>query len=201
MPDTHSSSTTRSTTGLTTASTNNLAINSPDINSPDINSPAKSESLFHFDDLASAQDALNKVCQSAQRHITIFSQQLSKALFTRRDTIDAISKLARKHRNSHVRILVQNSQSLVSSHHDLVTLSQRLPSHFTLRVLTEDYPTPDIAYCIADMRGLFYLKSEDNIVGFYHQDSRAKAKHLLTTFDHLWINGSQEDTELKILTW
>ncbi|HEY7774560.1 MAG TPA: hypothetical protein VIC26_15355 [Marinagarivorans sp.] len=161
---------------------------------------AKDLGVIRFSDFEQANALILRCCQSAIRHVDIFSQSLDPALYSQPAFIDALSLLARTGRQSRIRLLVQDSRPLHGRHHPLITLVKRLPSTVFLRVLHNDYESVQTGYCISDARALLYFNQEANCEGFYCQQARAEARHTLEAFNRLWEHHSRSDPEFRTLS-
>ena len=155
--------------------------------------------INRFEDIAQAQAYLSTCTSLALRHIDIFSSCLDSRLFSHSDFIANLSDLARRSRQSHVRLLLQDSQPLRGCRHALITLSQRLPSSVELRVVNKDYARVETGFCIADSKSMVFFNNEENSIGFYCEQARAEARHALEKFDTLWETQSHTDPEFKTL--
>ncbi|WP_053979300.1 hypothetical protein [Marinagarivorans algicola] len=175
---------------------NDAAITQP----PSTQPPQGDTGVIRFDTLQSASDALYMGIQTAQRDITIFCYSLEPALYSCTNLTNHISRVARRHRNALVRILIQNPKSLYGHQHLLVSLSQRLPSSIQIRILTQEHPQPQTAFCISDRTTLVFFNQESTYQGFFCRQASAESRHALETFDHLWQHYAVEDPELKAIT-
>lgn len=156
--------------------------------------------IQRFEGIAQAQDHLSTCTSLALRHIDIFSNCLDSRLFNQSTFIANLSHLARRSRQSHIRVLVQDSQPLRGCRHNLITLSQRLSSSVALRVLNKDYERVETGFCIADRKSMVFFNNEESIIGFYCEQARAEARHALEKFDTLWETQSYIEPEFKTLT-
>jgi hypothetical protein len=144
--------------------------------------------------------ALITLCASlGRKSLDIFTQQLNPDLFGFEPFSLEVSRIARRHRTSHVRILVQDTKPLQGRQHPLLSLNQRLPSKISIRRLTETTEAPATGFCIADQRAMVFFNDEGNNIGFYSPQASAEAKHALLEFEHLWQSYSEEDQELRAL--
>ncbi len=139
---------------------------------------------------------LTLMSDAAKRQVIIFSQNLSSQIYNQTVT-DAISKLARRHRQTQIRILVQNTQNLRAAHHPLVALSQRLSSSITLHQLHESPQHPDEGFAIIDQKHLLFFNDESALKGFANYRATPEAKKYLDEFDSLWHHHSGPDPDLQ----
>ncbi|MEZ5573240.1 MAG: hypothetical protein R3E64_14640 [Halioglobus sp.] len=138
------------------------------------------------------------LCQSATRYICILSPQLDHAAFDHSDLVDALSALARRSRQTQVRILINDSRLLVTRGHRLLQLARRLPSTIQLRKLKEHPNWNNETVVIRDRDGVLFKPGGSDHDAFYEPDSRASTHRHLELFEELW-RFSEEDIELRSL--
>jgi hypothetical protein len=136
------------------------------------------------------------LCQSASRYICILSPQLDPEAFDNSDLVEALSALARRSRQTEVRILISDSRPLVGRGHQILQLARRLPSAIHIRKLEEHPNWNNETIVIRDRDGVLYKPGGSDHEAFYEPDSRASALRHLELFDELW-RFSVEDTELR----
>ena len=138
------------------------------------------------------------LCRSAARYICILSPQLDHAAFDNSELVDALSALARRSRQTQVRILISDSRSLTGSGHQLLQLARRLPSTIYIRKLAEHPNWNNETVVIRDRDGVLYKPGGSDHDAFYEPNSRASTQKHLELFDELWRFGI-EDEELRSL--
>jgi len=146
-----------------------------------------------FDDYAVS------LCQSAARYICILSPQLDHVAFDNSALVDAISALARRSRQTQVRILISDSRPLVNYGHRLLQLARRLPSTVHIRKLEEHPQWNNETVVIRDLDGVLYKPGGSDHDAFCEPNSRASTRRHLELFEELW-RFSEEDEELRSLT-
>lgn len=146
-----------------------------------------------FDDYAVS------LCQSARRYICILSPQLDYAAFDSSALVDALSALARRSRQTQVRILINDSRPLVTRGHHLLQLARRLPSTIHIRKLAEHPQWNNETVVLRDRDGVLYKPGGSDHDAFFEPDSRASTSKYLDLFDELW-RFSEEDEELRSIT-
>jgi len=139
------------------------------------------------------------LCANASRYICILSPKLDHAAFDHSELVDALSALARRSRQTQVRILISDSRPVVGYGHRLLQLARRLPSTVHIRKLQEHPNWNNETLVIRDRDGVLYKPGGSDHDAFYEPDSRASAQQYLERFDELW-RVSEEDAELRSLT-
>lgn len=143
---------------------------------------------------------MTQFAKEGVRSVDIFSHCLSPAIYDDPDLVTAISAIARRSRQSLVRILVRDPAPLHGCDRPLVNLIQRLPSRTQLRAYTEGAKDPFLGFFCVDKKHLVYFTNEPQWQGFARANARAESTHALNEFEHLWLYGSFEDPNLRVLT-
>lgn len=84
-----------------------------------------------------ADSALSLVSRS-RRQVWILCRCLEPEIYAQPRMVELLSNLARRHRDSEVRLLISDERPLRESRHALVELSQRLSSSIHIRVLGDE---------------------------------------------------------------
>lgn len=135
---------------------------------------------------------------SASRYVDILSPQLDHAAFDSAELSSALSALARRSRQTRVRILLQNAKSVVSRGHQLLQLARRLPSTVHMQVLDEHPDWNGQTFVLRDRDGVLYRPADGDNSGFYEPNSRASTQRHLELFEELW-RYSVQDPQLRTL--
>lgn len=141
-----------------------------------------------------------ELAEDGIRSVDIFSSKLDAAVYDDHNLVDAISAIARRSRQSQLRVLVRDPTSLYGSNRRLLSLVQRLPSRAQMKVYTEGAKDRYFGFFCVDRKHLVYFNDEDHWRGFVRRDARAESEHLLNEFEHLWLYGSYDDPNLRTLT-
>lgn len=143
---------------------------------------------------------LQLILKASHRRLHILSKNLDPFLFADEKTCNLISRLARRHPQIEIKIMVKETQLLIGQHHKLVSLYQRLPSKIALRKLLEEPNNVNQSYVIVDGRQLLLQHNDGDYDGFCNIDDAPQAKSLLEEFHHLWETQTAEITELRPLS-
>lgn len=126
----------------------------------------------------------------ASREICILSPDLDHRVFDDRDLVDALSALARRSRQSRVRILVSNYRPIIQRGHRLLALARRLPSSILLQQLDEHPDWKGETLVIKDRNGVLCKPADADKAAFCEPDSRARAERHLELFNELWRHSA-----------
>lgn len=126
----------------------------------------------------------------ASREICILSPDLDHRAFDDRDFAEALSALARRSRQSRVRILVSDYRPMVQRGHRLLALARRLPSSILLQQLNEHPDWKGETLVIKDRSGVLCKPAESDKAAFCEPDSRARTERYLELFNELWRHSA-----------
>lgn len=126
----------------------------------------------------------------ASREICVLSPDLDHRAFDDRDFADALSALARRSRNSRVRILVSDYRPMVQRGHRLLALARRLPSSILLQQLNEHPDWKGETLVIKDRSGVLCKPAQADQAAFCEPDSRARTERYLELFEELWRHSA-----------
>lgn len=139
-----------------------------------------------------------ELAQQCRRHLRLLSNSLDHELFNSSAFVDAISQLARKSRNSEIRLLVVETQPIVERGHKLLQLQRRLSS--TIQLRRADCEPIDIKenFLVADDRGILCFSLKEPEKAWADFNNRPVAEDYSVQFDELW-HRSIDDPELRLL--
>ena len=126
------------------------------------------------------------ICQQARRQVRIFSLSLNEAIYSEDDLSVALSALARRHRNSEVRLLICDDRPLREVRHPLVELSRRL-SAVDIRLARVELQQELREYFLVGDNGHFAAYTRHGQSGLRSGvDKRAAAREYIEQFDRIW---------------
>jgi len=139
---------------------------------------------------------LSQAASNASRTLQIFCRHLNPTLWGSHSVVNAISALARRSRNSKVHILIQDSSAIIGTSHPLITLTQRMSSRMTIRVLDKETTAQEHAYAITDQRQLLFFNNEEDLSGFMNYCAPGECRTLMDEFERMWRYSSHTDPNL-----
>ena len=146
-----------------------------------------------FDELAV------ELVRTASRQICILSPSLDHVVFDRPELTEALSALARRGRESLIRILISDPRLIVQRGHRLLELARKLPSSVKLQKLAEHPDWHGETIITRDGSGVLYKPGDSNEKGFFEPDSRASTQRHVDLFNELW-RYSEPDIEFRSLS-
>lgn len=139
------------------------------------------------------------LAESAARYLYILSPHLDHVVFDNADLVSALSELARRSRQTEIRILLCDTRGLVARGHRLLTLARRIPSTVRIQTIEHHPQWRGQTVVIRDRNGLLYKPADSNSDAFYQPDSRAETQPYLELFEELWRH-SEQNPELRSLS-
>ncbi len=154
-------------------------------------------------DLQSREDnrlAAYQLARKARHYLLIFTHSLDPDVYDNDDMESALFELARRHRTSEIRILVQDSVPAVQRGHRIIRLAQKLTSSIAIRKPAEQYRDVATAYMTADGSGIIYraMGDEHNYEGYLSYMSAQHASEVEGQFNEIWEH-STPDPQLRRL--
>lgn len=127
------------------------------------------------------------ILRRGRRELALYTRDLDPALLGSADAIEALRGFATGARGAQVRILVHDVRRAVREGHGLIALAQRLPSHFSIRVIEEE---PDVQYAAAfainDQGGYVFRSNATRSEASACLRDPARQRQLLGYFNEVW---------------
>ena len=140
------------------------------------------------------RDAAISLVRQASYSIDIFSQDLDAEIYNNKDFEKALFELARKHPNTRIRILVQDSRKAVQDGHCLIRLAQFLTSSIFIHTPSRQHRDEQRAFLIVDKLGMLYRATavDRNYKASVHFRSPRRAGKLTDYFDEMWEHSTPD---------
>ncbi len=137
--------------------------------------------------------AIYKFACSATLNLNVISRSLDRLTYDRADIVEAISKFARRSRNTSVRILIYDDTNIVKGGHRLVTLAIKI------RQLTGEFKDYNESMVTADFCGFLHNQQSDRYEGVVSFNDSQRCAELNKTFTDFW-DRSMVDIDLRQFT-
>ncbi|MDP2746645.1 histone acetyltransferase HPA2 [Pseudomonas sp.] len=124
--------------------------------------------------------------QQAQRSLCIYSADLDPWLYHHSSIQQACTRFLLASTNNRLRILVKDISRAVKQGHRLLGLSRRLSSNLHIRQLHPDYPGEEVAFLLADDRGLLLRPEPEQFAGYALYQDPARVRLRQAQFDQAW---------------
>jgi hypothetical protein len=124
--------------------------------------------------------------QQARHRLCLYSPDLEPWLYHNSAIQQACTRLLISDPKCQLRILVRDPTRAVKEGHRLLILSRRLSSNFQIRRINPDHPSEDLAYLIADDRGLLVRPEPEQPAGYALYNDPGRTRLQQTRFDQAW---------------
>jgi hypothetical protein len=142
--------------------------------------------------------AVLRLFEQAGDRINLFTWDLEPSLYDNHALFEEASRIARRARQTQLRILVQESRRAAQDGHALVRLAQRLPTHVEIRKPHKDFEQYRHSFLIADGRGLLYRHNPELFEATVDFNTPIRAREMTEWFDRVW-ELSHSDIQLRRL--
>jgi hypothetical protein len=122
----------------------------------------ETEEEIHLDSAEENRSAVISLIKQARFSIDIFTQDLDAELYDNEEVEQAIFYLAKRHPNTKVRILAQDSRKAISNGHRLIRLAQSLTSSVFIHSVSLEFRDERRAFLVVDQMGMLYRVSASN---------------------------------------
>ncbi len=154
----------------------------------------KTAEEIHIDTAEENKTAVIALAKQAHYSIDIFSQDMDAEIYNNKYFEQAIFNLAKKHPNTKIRILTQDSKKAVSSGHRLIKLAQNITSSVFINNPSREYKSERNAFLIVDRLGLLHRPSANNrnYKASLNFMAPQHAEKLLDYFNEAWEHSTPD---------
>jgi len=140
------------------------------------------------------RSAAISLVKQASYSIDIFSQDLDAEIYNNKEFEKALFELARKHPNTRIRILVQDSRKAAQDGHCLIRLAQSLTSSIFIHTPSRQHRDEQRAFLVVDKLGLLYrvTTADRNYKASVNFKSPRRAGELTDYFDEVWEHSTPD---------
>ena len=142
--------------------------------------------LERFDQPEMARAHALAMFQQAQRSLCIYSADLDPWLYHHSSIQEACTRFLLASPKNRLRILVKDISRAVKQGHRLLGLSRRLSSNLHIRLLHPDHPSEEVAFLLADDRGLLLRPEPEQFAGYALYQDPARVRLRQAQFDQAW---------------
>jgi len=145
------------------------------------------------------REASLKVAKSAQRLLSIFTQDLEPLIYGEEPFLEAIKRLVLARSYAKVRVLLADPSRAMVDNNKFLILARRLTSCIDLRAMTPEFSANAGAFIIADDRALVYRLRADRWDGISDMNDPGVVRPYLNFFDEVWQMSMQESQMRQML--
>jgi len=171
----------------------------PGIGGPEIDLGLGSGTRLILSTMPEVREASLKVAKSAQRLLSIFTQDLEPLVYGEEPFLEAIKRLVLARSYAKVRVLLADPSRAMVDNNRFLALARRLTSCIDMRSMSPEYPASAGAFIIADDRALVYRLQADRWDGISDMNDPPNARRYLNFFDEVWQTSMQESQMRQML--
>lgn len=145
------------------------------------------------------RDASLRVAKSAQRLLSIFTQDLEPLIYGEEPFLEAVKRLVLARSYAKVRVLLADPSRAMADNNRFLALARRLSSCIDMRAISGDFAVGAGAFVIADDKALVYRLRADRWDGISDMNDPAVARKYLNFFDEVWNTSMQESQMRQML--
>lgn len=151
-----------------------------------------------IDDSQDNYQTLLNMLNKGRRSLAVYSRYLDGKLYDQQEFNEALRRLATRHPQSRIRILIRDIDPLVKSGHRLIELSRHLSSSMEIREIHKEYANNLESFFIVDERAVLHRQQADRYQGIVNYNDPKLAHYLLQHFNEVW-DHSQVPTDARRL--
>ena len=151
---------------------------------------ASSSPLITADGQQQIIEQTDRLLGSAERFVDILSDDLEPWLYNRQDLVNLCLELLHRSNRSRIRVLIRDSENLLSQHHRLVNAHLRANERLQLKKvgLSAQEQAPQMV--LVDEAGLLLRQQRQSLHAIVYDDYRQRQKLLKEQFEQLWQRAS-----------
>ena len=148
----------------------------------------------HIDSAEENRNAAISLSKQARHSIDIFTQDMDSDIYNNKEFEDSIFKLAKKHPDTKIRILVQDSRKAVQNGHCLIKLAQNITSSVFINNPSREHKDEQCAFMVVDKLGLLYriTTNNRNYKSSINFMSPQRAGKLSDFFNEVWEHSTPD---------
>ena len=149
---------------------------------------------IQIDTIDENKSAALSLVKQAHYSIDIFTQDLDEEIYNNKEFEQSIFNLARRHPNTRIRILVQDTRKAVQNGHCLIRLAQNLTSSVFIHNPSDEHKNEQCTFVVVDKLGLLYRArtTDKNYKASINFMSPQRAGKLSDFFDEVWEHSTPD---------
>jgi hypothetical protein len=153
---------------------------------------AKNDFVIQIETAEDYKNAAISLMKQARHSIDIFTRDLEAEIFNHKEIEQSVFNLAKKHPDTHTRILLRDSATSVKNGHCLIRLAQQLTSSVFIHAPSEKYKDELCAFVVVDQTGLIYRISDRSYKASFSINHPQRAAKLAGFFNEVWEHSSPD---------
>lgn len=149
---------------------------------------------IQVDTVEENKNAALSLAKQAQYSIDIFTQDLDAEIYDNKEFEQSILNLAKRHPNTHIRVLAQNTRKAVQNGHCLIRLAHNLTSSVFIHNPSAEYKNEQGAFLVVDKLGFLYRDraADKNYKASVNFMSPQRAGKLSDFFNEVWQHSTAD---------
>jgi hypothetical protein len=148
----------------------------------------------HIDTAEENKNAAISLVKQAHHSIDIFTQDMDAEIYNNKAFEQSVFNLAKKHPNTKIRILAQDTGKAIRNGHRLIRLAQSITSSVFINNPSREYKDEQCAFLVVDKLGLLYRATANNrnysaSINFM---SPQRAGKLTDFFNEVWEHSTPD---------
>lgn len=128
-----------------------------------------------------------QLLRDARHRLAIRLPMLGNESYASAEELDELQRIATSGRSALIRILLHDPEAALRNDHRLITLAQRLPSAFQIRMPVDEVDLAWRSACLLnDVGGYLFLPEAERPQGRAARSDRANARPLQQHFNEVW---------------
>jgi len=154
----------------------------------------------HIDSVAENKNTALSLVTQAHHSIDIFSQDMDAEIYNNDEFERSIFKLAKRHPETKIRVLTQDSTKAIQNGHRLIKLAQTLTSSVFIHNIPQEFKDEQCAFLVVDQQGLLYrvTATNRNYKASFSFMAPQRAKKLTDFFNEVWEHSTPDIQSRRI---
>jgi hypothetical protein len=132
------------------------------------------------------RDRIAALVEPAQRDVSIFAPQLDPYFFNTARFNQGLAAFATRHRQNHVRILVEDALQAIQDNDRLTGLCRRLSDIVSMRQVAEDHRGRRDMFVLVDRRGYLHQQEISRLDCLVNSAGSIETTMLAGKFEEMW---------------
>ena len=129
---------------------------------PEFYKLGETQAELHIETVEENKSAVLSLARQANHSIDIFTRDMELAVYNNKEFEQSIFNLAKRHPNTKIRILTQDSTKAVRNGHRLIKLAQSITSSVFINNPSREHRDEQCAFLVVDNLGLLYRVKANN---------------------------------------
>lgn len=158
----------------------------------------ENQDLLHLELKQQHQLAAATMAKQAHHSIHLYSHDLDSAVYSNREFVSGVARLAASSRHAKIQILVKDTNPIIQHGHMLLETARKLSTYITIKKVDPEFHSFAEAFFIVDERALIRRPVATRYEGQACFDAPREARELIRFFNEVW-HKSRPEAKLRRL--